>query len=124
MKIKYKFNNGEISEVEVSEEIGNFILESRRNEHNLNRRQRYHCISLDAFDYEDLKLSTVEQRNEETEDNRVRYAFSHLNERQQRRLFMLSQGLSEREIARREGVTLRAIQECLDGAKKKFLKNY
>ncbi len=30
MKIKYTFDNGETSEVEVSEEIGNLILESRR----------------------------------------------------------------------------------------------
>ena len=124
MKIKYTFDNGETSEVEVSEEIGNLILESRREESNLDRKQRYHCVSLDAFDYEGLELSTEEHGYEEIEDNRVRDAFSHLNERQQRRLSMLSQGLSEREIARREGVTLRAIQECLDGAKKKFLKNF
>ena len=32
MKIKYTFADGEISEVEVNEEVGEFIIESRRQE--------------------------------------------------------------------------------------------
>ena len=38
--------NGENSEVEVNEEIGTFILDSRREEDNLGRKERYHCYSL------------------------------------------------------------------------------
>ena len=52
MKISYTFANGENSEVEVSEEIGTFILDSRREEDNLGRKERYHCYSMDAADYE------------------------------------------------------------------------
>ena len=47
MKIKYQFADGTTSEVEVSEEIGAFITASRREESNGDRKQRYHCISLD-----------------------------------------------------------------------------
>ena len=53
MKITYKSVTGEVTEVEVSEEIGNFILDSRREEHNANERQRYHAeFSLDNLIYE------------------------------------------------------------------------
>lgn len=37
MKIKYTFADGEISEVEVNEEVGEFIIESRRQEENYER---------------------------------------------------------------------------------------
>lgn len=43
MKIRYEFVDGEISEVEVTEEIGSVIVESRRLEDNLARKERYHC---------------------------------------------------------------------------------
>ncbi len=54
MIIKYKFSTGEVTEVEVSEEIGTVILDSRREEHASNERHRYHtAFSLDDMDYED-----------------------------------------------------------------------
>lgn len=52
MKINYTFANGETSDVEVNEEIGNLILDSRREESNQDRKERYHCYSLDAAEYE------------------------------------------------------------------------
>ena len=53
MIIKYKFSTGEVTEVEVSEEIGTVILDSRREEHASNERHRYHtAFSLDDMDYE------------------------------------------------------------------------
>ena len=39
-------------DVEVREEIGNLILDSRREESNQDRKERYHCYSLDAAEYE------------------------------------------------------------------------
>ena len=48
LKINYTFANGETSDVEVNEEIGNLILDSRREESNQDRKERYHCYSLDA----------------------------------------------------------------------------
>ena len=52
MKITYQFANGDVSEVEVSEEVGTVIVDSRRKEDNLDRKERYHCYSYDAIDYE------------------------------------------------------------------------
>lgn len=52
MKINYTFANREASEVDVSEEIGNVILDSRREESNFDRKERYHCYSLDAAEFE------------------------------------------------------------------------
>lgn len=43
MIIKYKFATGEVTEVEVSDEIGTVILDSRREEHANNERHRYSC---------------------------------------------------------------------------------
>ncbi len=48
MIIKYKFANGSVKRVEVSEEIGSFIKESRRHEANLSRKERYHCDSIEG----------------------------------------------------------------------------
>ena len=49
MKIKYKFATGEVTEVEVSDEIGAVITASCKAEHALEERNRYHCYSLDAM---------------------------------------------------------------------------
>ena len=111
MKITYEFSDGTKSEVEVSDEIGTMIMEDRRREANADRRERYHCISLDAMAYEGLEFGEpdfTEDMFDESEerDARVREAFSHLTETQQRRMLMLASGLSEREIARREGVAV------------------
>ena len=126
MKIKYTFDNGETSEVEVSEEIGEFITASRRKEESNNRRERYHCQSSDAIDYEGMEYGipdfTEDLFNEK--NDRIHEAFSHLTETQQRRMMMLASGLSEREIARREGKEIKTIRESIDGARKNFLKNF
>ena len=48
MIIKYKFATGE-----VTDEIGNVILDSKREEHANNERHRYHtAFSLDDMTYE------------------------------------------------------------------------
>ena len=62
MKISYTFANGENSEVEVNEEIGTFILDSRREEDNLGRKERYHCYSLNAAEFEGENQSEYAKR--------------------------------------------------------------
>ena len=52
MKIQWHFADGTKSEVEVNEELGEFITASRREEDNLSRKERYHCYSLDAILFE------------------------------------------------------------------------
>lgn len=103
MKINYTFANGEVSEIEVNEEIGNVILDSRREENNLDRKERYHCYSMDAADYEGEEYADQETPEAalflQLENKRIADAFDKLSEVQKRRLLMLAQGLSFREIA-------------------------
>lgn len=126
MKINYTFANGEVSEVEVNEEIGNVILDSRRLEDNLARKERYHCYSMDAADYEGEEYADRETPESalflQLENKSIADAFDKLSEVQKRRLLMLAQGLSVREIARREGKDIKTIRESIEGARKKFLK--
>lgn len=127
MKLRYEFDNGEVTEVEVSEEIGAMIIDSRREEESGNRKERRHCYSLDAIAYEGIEYGTPDFTEEmfddrEERDARVREAFSHLSGVQQRRLLMLAGGLSIREIAKREGKNYRTVHESIEAARKKFLK--
>ena len=129
MKIDWKFDNGEISTVEIEdEEIGGFILESRKAEDNLERKERYHCISYDAFEYESDEFAGDETPETITEldfDNeRINNALSGLSEIQRKRLLMLAAGLSVREIARIENKNYRSIYDSIEGAKKRFLENF
>lgn len=60
MIIKYNFADGTSSEVDVSDEIGSIIIKTRREEENLLRKERYHCLSIDGFLYEGAELTTGE----------------------------------------------------------------
>lgn len=60
MKIKYEFADGTVSEVEVEESIGIVIIEDRRLEDNLTRKECYHCHSLDAAEFEGSDYGTEE----------------------------------------------------------------
>lgn len=127
MKVKYEFNNGDVTEVEVSEEIGAMIIDSRREEESAERKHRRHCYSMDAAVYEGLEYGTEDFTealfdDAEERDARVREAFSHLSEIQQKRLLLLAGGMSVREIAWRKGKNFRTVYDSIEAAKKKFLK--
>ena len=55
-KIKYKFINGEILEVEVDDIIAAFIFKDRTREASANRKERRYNFSLEAALYEDEKF--------------------------------------------------------------------
>ena len=104
MKIKYTFDNGENSEVEVNEEIGAVILESRRKEENMERNRRRRCYSLDDVDFEGDDFAddrTPESLFMEQLDNEhIKETLDKLSDLHRRRLLMLAQGLTIREIAK------------------------
>lgn len=128
MKIQWNFADGTTSEVEVNEELGTFITASRREESNLDRKERYHCYSLDAILFEgkeygdhntpDAEMESAEKRR------RIAAALAKLSETQQRRLLLLADGLSVREIARRENKDFKSVYESIESAKKKFTRFY
>ena len=129
MKITYAFNNGEIKEVEVSEEIGAVIEESRRKEAALAKKEQRHCYSLDAVTYEGLEYGEPDFTasmcdGSEERSAHIRDAFSHLTEIQRRRILMLAAGMSIREIAARENIHHRAVEDSIQQGRKKFLKHY
>ena len=125
MLIKYKFANGDVSEVEVSEDIGDFIVDSRKKEHANNEKQRYHCYSSsDAYEGDVYASSeTMESIFDSLEENRHFYeTLSKLTPTQQRRLLLYASGMSSREIARQDGVDHKAVLFSIEAAKKKFKK--
>ena len=126
MKVSYEFADGTTSEVEVSEELGTMIIDSRTAEESADRKERRHCWSLDAALYEGAEYGTSddpeERLRQEELHERVSKAFSHLTEIQQRRILMLTGGLSEREIARREGKDFKTVHESIEAARKRFKK--
>ena len=128
MKIKYTFDNGENSEVEVNEEIGAVILESRRKEENMERNRRRRCYSLDDVDFEGDDFAddrTPESLFMEQLDNEhIKEPLDKLSDLHRRRLLMLAQGLTIREIAKIEGVTVRAVFDSIEKAKEAFKKIY
>lgn len=127
MKINYKFADGTTSEVEVDEELGAFITASRREEANYNRKTRYHCVSLDFFDFEgeafkDKHSSPDEVSADELSQQRVEEFLNTLTDIQRRRLEMRLDGLSFAEIARREGTYRSAIHACFEDIRKRAEK--
>ena len=128
MKIKYEFADGTVSEVEVEESIGAVIVEDRRLEDNLSRKERYHCYSLNAVQFEGDEYGAMEtpetQMEREMEAERISHALDGLSEVQRRRLLMFVDGMSMREIARTENVQHRAVVKSIEGARKKFKRNF
>lgn len=128
MKIKYKFATGEVMEIEVSDEIGAVITASRKAEHALEERNRYHCYSLDAIDYEGLEYGECDEYPIEDDSAEraecINTAFSHLTEVQQRRLRLYADGKTLREIAALENTRFQSVAESIEAARKKFLKFY
>ena len=125
MKIDYEFNNGDVSEVEVSEEIGRFIIESRRAEVNNNRRQKDHNVSITDFCYEGEDFAVYDDVS--MTDSVLEDAFSVLSETERRRLLKYIYGLNMDEIAIQEGVHKNAVFKSIRDAREKiksFLKKF
>ena len=128
MTINYHFNNGENSEVEVSEELGAVILESRKKEDNMERNRRRRCYSLDCMDFEGEDFAderTPESIFMEKIDNEhILETLDKLSETQRRRLLMLASGMTVMDISRAEGVQYAPVYRSIEAAKKIFLENY
>lgn len=110
-------------------EVLDFLNENARVIQNAERRERYHApYHLEGMDFEGGSIAyhaTPEETVIRKEDaERVRAALALLTETQRRRLLMMEEGKTMREIAAAEGVSVNAVKESLDAAKKNFLKNF
>lgn len=127
MIIKLKDNDGRvIQEVEVDDEFGEWYVEQERIEENAKRRDRYWItVSLDSSDYEgmwfaDPSPTPAEICVREDEQRRVNEFKETLTPTQLRRLELLEEGNSLREVARLENTNLSAIQKTRDQIRKKY----
>ena len=98
---RFEFADGTVSEVEVEESVGAVIIDSRRREEKLSRKERYHCYSLDAMQYGDkdkfmpyLEESPDWLMEQEECSDHINRTFARLSEIQQRRMLMLAAGKS------------------------------
>lgn len=92
---------------------------------NIKDHTLYHLEGLDYEGNSIAYLDTPEHiviRKEEAEH--IRSTLTILTETQQRRLWMLSENMTLREIAAAEGASASAVKESLDAAKKKFQNNF
>ena len=128
MIITYKSVTGEVTEVEVSEEIGNFILDSRREEHNDNERHRYHQeFSLDNLVYEGSVYASADSEPassliKKEKDAEREELLSRLTEVQRRRLEKVMDGMSIAAITREERGSYNSIKESVEKARQKLKK--
>ena len=127
MLIKLKDNDGRvIQEVEVDDAFGEWYVEQERIEENAKRRDRYWItVSLDSADYEgewfaDPSPTPAEQYELDEEERRVAEFKKTLTPVQLRRLEMLEEGMTLREIAKKENANLYAIQKTRDQIRKKI----
>ena len=128
MTVNYKFADGTVSEVEVSEEIGTYIMDSRRKESSANRKERYHCCPLDAILYEGNEFGYEEGNYlEDREDTELlKEVLNCLTNTQRRRMLLFIEGWSFRNIAEQEGTNHKSVEESIKAAQKriqKFLNN-
>lgn len=130
MKIKYKFVTGEEINVEVSEEIGTVILDSRRKEHADNERHRYHsAFSLSDMAYEGEVCKSPGSNPVETLLNKERAEECEMKLSQltaiQRRRYEMQHGdmMTVADIARVEQTSFNSVKESIQSAQKKLDKN-
>lgn len=128
MKIKYEFADGTVQEIEVDESFGNYYIQAKREEENLNRKERYHnTCSLDSMDYEgdffaDETYSPETLMNSKESQKRVDEFLSSLTDIQRKRVEKLLDGKSMRQIAKEEGVDISTVTESLKSVRKKYSK--
>ena len=128
MLIKYVFVTGEETVIDVPDDIGIVIQDSRRAEHANNEKQCYHsAFSLNNTGYEGCIFSSGGEliaRLIKMEENReCEEMLQQLTPIQRRRIEMLMSGMSIADIARSEDASFNSVKESIEAARKK-LKNF
>ena len=127
MKIKYKNADGKIIELEVSDEVGAFYLESveaeKKNDRRNSRPDRHTLLS--TFTYEDARYfsDSTDILADLIESETINHAMSYLNERQQYLIQKCCiEGWSYTDLAALEEVDESTIRYSVNRAKKKLKK--
>ena len=126
MKIRYEFANGEISEVEVSEELGRTLAEMTHRAALRDRAETRRHVSLDKLLSLGAQIGdgnpSVEELTEQALDMAaLRRAMDQLEPQQKELLRMVyEEGRTCASIARDEGVNPRTVRERLYRAQEKL----
>lgn len=128
MKLKYEFNDGTSSEIEVDEVYGNIVLDDRRKEENYERKlRRYHTSSIDSLKYEGSEFSDFrspsyyyEKSLEDIEQSELlEKILKSLTKTEKRRIMLRAEGKTLEEIALLENVSISSVYESIRAARKK-----
>ena len=127
MKIRYEFVNGEVSEIEVDEGLGELLIDFDRQQYNNDHKETRRHVSLDGMDYEGELFASAEDtegellRREDTA--RLMEAMEALSPSQRElALKVYFNGRSCASIAAEEGVDKSAISHRLERIHKKLKK--
>ena len=127
IKIKYVFVDGKSIELAFDEDelAAAYVLEDRRREESQARKARRHTYSLDAIEYEGQEYFAGKETPESMmiareERDRLLEKMKCLTQAQRRRLFMRMQGMSIKEIAEREGVSVQRVNQTIKQIFKKI----
>lgn len=115
MKIRYEFVNGEVTEIEVEDAMGEILLDFDRQEYNSDHRETRRHVSLDGMEYEGEMFRAGEDTLEEILRRGTAFRLAEAMGRlspEQRELLMKVYFENVRivKIARAEGVTEAAIR--------------
>ena len=114
--------------IEVDDAFGEWYVNEQRKENNEQARYEYHVtVSLDTVEYEgewfvDPSPTPEELSIIKEEQRRIEEFKKTLTPTQLRRLELLEEGISLREVARKEDTNLSAIQKTRDQIRKKYKK--
>ncbi len=125
MRINYKDADGRIIELEVSDEVGTFYLESVKREKSNDRRNSRpdrHTL-LSTFEYEDVRFfdDGTDLLGDVIQSETISNAMACLSERQQDLVQKcIIEGWSYKDLAKFEGKDESAIRHAVNRAKKKL----
>ena len=127
MKVRYEFVNGEISEIEVDDKLGELLVDFDRQEYNNDHKETRRHTSLDGMEYEGEAFLSPENTEEQVlkrEDMaRLLRAMESLTPAQRelvRRVYFENESIAA--VARSEGVHESSIREQLRWIYKKLKK--
>lgn len=129
MRVRYEFINGEFSEIEVDDSLGELLVDFGRQEYNNDHKETRRHVSLDGMDYEGALFASptdpateVLKREETARLLRAIEALSPDQRELIRRVYFENQRIVD--IAREQGVSETAIRNRLKkicAKMKKFL---
>ena len=128
MRVRYEFVNGEWSEIEVEDSLGELLVELDRQEYNNDHRETRRHMSLDGMDYEGALFAAPDNPAAELvwkEDaTRLRQAMEALSPSQRELVLKVYfEGRSIVSLAAEEGVSHVAIVRRLNRIYEKLRKN-